>query len=317
MNVTQAEQKRLREITKISNVVRQKYKALKTLTSSNENALEELFKPVVTPLKQLVEVSKHEDAGKNPIKVEPVKNENSTAEENIDLGMQAIDSDDDDKNKKQPELTDDEDDEGTKSVDISQYNKSLPNEAEIVATLNSYLKQIKKKNNDEFDYTCGVRLLQSGYHIGDKLFDYQNGYIHIGQGKYKFKATPGLLELIFKVKPDSSLYTNTDLANYKELITRTHAHKKFYLKSTDYRTKDPKVINFIAKLFDLKIGKGLPKYMVAKYPKKSVDYIHYNDVNELVERLQLLMASKAAGNDSHSNEILSIIEELREEGIIY
>jgi len=40
-------------------------------------------------------------------------------------------------------------------------------------------------------------------------------------------------------------------------------------------------------------------------------------VNELVERLQLLLASRAAGNNNHTNEILSIKEELREAKIIY
>lgn len=315
MNVTEAEQKRLREITQISNVVRQKYKALKNFSSANENALEELFKPVVTPLKQLVDVSKNDGVEKHSIKVEPVKNEDIKNDVNNEL---EADMTNDDIDMIEPELTDDDDDnDGNNSVEKSLHNKSIYNDEEVVALLNQYLTQIKKKNNKEFDYACGVRILQSGYHIGDKTFDYQNGYIRIGGGKYKFKATPGLLELIFKAKPDSSMCTSSDIANYKAIILRTNAHRKYHLKTGDFKTKDPKFINFIAKLLGIKTGTGLPKYMVAKYPKKSVDYIHYDDVNELVERLQLLMASKAAGNDSHSNEILSIIEELREEGIIY
>jgi len=47
------------------------------------------------------------------------------------------------------------------------------------------------------------------------------------------------------------------------------------------------------------------------------NYVHWDNVNELVERLQLLMASRAAGNNNHTNEILSIIEELREAKIIH
>ncbi|KAF0719455.1 Integrase catalytic domain-containing protein [Aphis craccivora] len=38
--------------------------------------------------------------------------------------------------------------------------------------------------------------------------------------------------------------------------------------------------------------------------------VYWNDPNELVERLKLLLASKAAGNTGVSNEILSIFEEL-------
>lgn len=319
MNNIDAEQRRLKEITHISNIVRQKYKTLKDVTSANENALEELFKPVVTPLKQLVEVSKHEDTGKHPIKVEPVKNEVLKKDEQGD--MQTDDDDDkvtDDADEIQPEITDDDEDDvdmESTSVEKSLYNKTF-NEVEVSTLLNQYLKQIKKKNNKHFDYTCGVRNLQNGYFIGDKSFDYQNGYILIGN-KNKLKATPGLLELIFKAKPDKTKYTNSDITSYKAILTRTSAHKKHYFKNGEYRFKDPKVNNFIAGLFKIKKGKGLPKNMVAKYPKKSVDYIHYDDVNELVERLQLLMASQAAGNDSHSNEIISIIEELREQKIIY
>ncbi|CAG9137606.1 unnamed protein product, partial [Plutella xylostella] len=44
--------------------------------------------------------------------------------------------------------------------------------------------------------------------------------------------------------------------------------------------------------------------------------VYWDDPNELIERLQLLIASKDAGNTNHDNEILSIIEELKEAGII-
>ena len=44
--------------------------------------------------------------------------------------------------------------------------------------------------------------------------------------------------------------------------------------------------------------------------------VYWNDPNELVVRLRLLLASKEAGNTSVSNEILSIFEELLEAGLI-
>jgi len=40
-------------------------------------------------------------------------------------------------------------------------------------------------------------------------------------------------------------------------------------------------------------------------------------VNELVERLEILVASKGAVKTSHNNEIFSILVELREERIIF
>lgn len=47
-----------------------------------------------------------------------------------------------------------------------------------------------------------------------------------------------------------------------------------------------------------------------------IDYVHWNDPNELVDRLRLLDASRQAGNNAHDNEIMSIIEELCEAGFI-
>lgn len=48
----------------------------------------------------------------------------------------------------------------------------------------------------------------------------------------------------------------------------------------------------------------------------NISYSYWNDPNELVDRLRLLIASKTAGHSGHTNEIMSIIEELREAGII-
>jgi len=45
-------------------------------------------------------------------------------------------------------------------------------------------------------------------------------------------------------------------------------------------------------------------------------YIYWDNPNELCERLNLLVNSKIAGHTGHDAEIISIIEELREIGII-
>lgn len=62
-----------------------------------------------------------------------------------------------------------------------------------------------------------------------------------------------------------------------------------------------------------KNGKGL--HMI--YNQNPINYVHWDNPNELVERLKLLLASQAAGNNNHNNEIVSIIEELKEANIIY
>jgi len=47
----------------------------------------------------------------------------------------------------------------------------------------------------------------------------------------------------------------------------------------------------------------------------AIDYVHWDDPNELVDRLRLFDASHQAGNNVHDNEMLSI-EEFREVGLI-
>lgn len=59
-------------------------------------------------------------------------------------------------------------------------------------------------------------------------------------------------------------------------------------------------------------GKGL------LYTKSNVsrDISYWDNPNELCERLKLLIASTESGNNSHVNEILNIVEELREAKLI-
>lgn len=64
----------------------------------------------------------------------------------------------------------------------------------------------------------------------------------------------------------------------------------------------------------LKYGQALEKGFIPY--TENIAYEYYDDPNELCERLQLLIASKGAGNTNHDQEINSIIEELRESNII-
>lgn len=65
----------------------------------------------------------------------------------------------------------------------------------------------------------------------------------------------------------------------------------------------------------LRDGSGLLEEKFIPYTQ-NITYEYYDDPNELVDRLRLLMASKSAGNSNHAQEINSILEELRERKII-
>jgi len=47
-----------------------------------------------------------------------------------------------------------------------------------------------------------------------------------------------------------------------------------------------------------------------------VDYIHWYDPNEPVDRLRYLVAEQQAGHTCHSNKIVFIIKEIRESNYI-
>lgn len=64
------------------------------------------------------------------------------------------------------------------------------------------------------------------------------------------------------------------------------------------------------------MGKGIEAEFIPYRQNDRIVYTYFDDPNELCERLRLLVSSKAAGNTNHTQEINSIVEELRELGLI-
>jgi len=172
------------------------------------------------------------------------------------------------------------------------------------------------------DTVYGVRLDKDGMMLGNKKFDVDSSDNIIVDG-VRYAGTPGLYELIFKRLPDDFIYTEDDLQKYKSILLTTNAHRRNYTAQSRLRSnRGYKYRHVIAPLMSIestpkkmnKSGKGLPHAMILN--DNAIDYVHWDDPNELVDRLKLLDASRHAGNNAHDNEILSIIEELREAGLI-
>ena len=77
---------------------------------------------------------------------------------------------------------------------------------------------------------------------------------------------------------------------------------------TDRMSTD--MINFTSSP-EPKSGSGLYKDVLPQ-----TQLVYYDDPNELVTRLNLLTSSQSVGNTGVNNEIISILEELRERNII-
>ena len=157
-----------------------------------------------------------------------------------------------------------------------------------------------------------MRSLTSGLKIDDKSISFSDDTIRIGDKRYT--NTPGLIELLFKKKPEIYHIKESDTRNYQQIVRASNDHRKNYKFNSSLRKgTERKVVDYLYPLMEDKSGRGLFN-VVSNAP---IDYVHWDDPNELVDRLRLLLASRAAGSNSYVNEIFSIIEELREAEIIY
>ena len=300
------EQEMLRQIAKASDAIRRKHHMFKMGKEAAKSIFRETFKPIVTPLQKLADVT---DASIRESKIEKVEKE-----ENDSSFISAVDND--------------EEFDRT----LLQEDNAHDAQEEYEKLTNKFLKLLNKNRKQYLDMIYGVRKLPDGsLMIGNTPISFKGLHIKIGGQKDNLKTT-GLLELLFKQKPDETFISPSDLDNYKGILILTNAHKKNYSPTQPIQSSNTlKYTNIISKLFKnlspskrggglLKKNKkktdALPQFMVAQ--RNSIfDYVYWDDPNELVDRLRLLISSQAAGNLNHNNEIMSIIEELREAGIIY
>ena len=143
-----------------------------------------------------------------------------------------------------------------------------------------------------------------------------NGHIILGKKEVKFiennilidgtvyPSTSGLNQLLFLKNP--LIFTDSDLEVYKSILTQTSVH----LSTVGNKIKKggTKYSAIISKLF--------PSGGELSMKLQKNNLVYWDNPNELVDRLRLLLASKAAGNTSVSNEIISIFDELHEAGLI-
>lgn len=123
-----------------------------------------------------------------------------------------------------------------------------------------------------------------------------------------------MYDLLFRVRPDTRYQTESDLKCYKDILGKTSAHRINYDSRSKLRHSNTfKYLNIIRPMF-IKKGSGLFDSM--KVNDNKIDYRYWDNPDELVNRLRLLVSSKTAGHTGHDNEIISIIEELKEANLI-
>ena len=156
------------------------------------------------------------------------------------------------------------------------------------------------------DKTFGIRKEKGHHYIGNKHVIVDDNDIIISESGEKFKGTSGLWNLLMSKNPKN--FTDKDYDNYEDLMIMTNALHR----NNDENNPYPK-------------GSASTKWRKLLSPiwqKKKHGYtgegvvVIPSDPNALLERLELLLASQEAGHTGVRNELVSICDELKRQGVL-
>lgn len=288
-----------RQIVDAAEAVKKKVRRMRDYETENKQALESVFRPVTESLNFIANTNKHTDfVQSKEVEETKVPFKNDTLEK----GCSSNEGDSDAE-------------ENECDTDSEESYQSLEEEKQERDT-SSWSISAEALTHIPF----GVRVERGQLMLGSAFITISDDYITVAGRKYR--SSPGLKQLLLKKDVDLSLVTESDLQYYKMMLIATNAHRRDFDSNKPIKSnKGQKYMQVIKPLFKLPStiqnsqskGKGLP---LTKIWKKNVDFVYWDDPNELVDRLKLLIASRDAGNTGLDNEIISIIEELRESKLI-
>ena len=192
---------------------------------------------------------------------------------------------------------------------------------------------IESLTKDGIDRTYGIYAKDKRFYMGNKPITFEDNDIIINNTR--IKGTPGLWRLITERNiPDKTEFTPEELANYFIMM---HITKTIYVNNDPSKPKrggSSKKLKLI-KPFVLLIEENKQeefKDKINKYfneteektdeedPQPSTSgtglTILPSDPNALIDRFDLLFSSQNAGHTGVRNEIISILDELKKQGVI-
>ena len=172
----------------------------------------------------------------------------------------------------------------------------------------------KPFTRDGVDLNFGIYDKGSKFYIGDKPIVIEDNNI-IVSGK-EYSGTPGLWELILSKKPKK--FNDEDFKKCKDLLMQTNA---IYYENNPNQNRakgnyqGSKWSNIVKLIWDDIIAEK--HFSEGKKGKKGSGVIVISsDPNALLERLDLLLSSQEAGHTGVGNELVSICDELKRQGVI-
>ena len=175
------------------------------------------------------------------------------------------------------------------------------------------------------DKSFGLTVKKNRFHIGDKPITIKDNNIIIEGVEYE--GTPGLWELIMSQEPQ--YFTEKDFINYGDLLTQTNTiyHNNNPNQNKPKSSKSYKWGKIIKPIWeDIKKRKHLKTIEEDEDEEDEEDpqpstsgtglTILPSDPNALIDRFDLLFSSQNAGHTGVRNEIISILDELKRQGVI-
>ena len=180
--------------------------------------------------------------------------------------------------------------------------------------VNALLQAFTKKN---IDLAFGLYAQEGKFKIGNKEVNIEDNDINIDD--IIFEGTPGFWELITSKNPEN--YTEEDLNKYRQLLLLTNAVYRDNNPDNNNpkSSKSPKWKNIIKPIWEqIKKQKEEEEYEEAPFtPTKGTGLkILSSDPNALIDRFDLLFSSQKAGHTGVRNEIVSILDELKRQGVL-
>ena len=164
-------------------------------------------------------------------------------------------------------------------------------------------------NKPDTDKTFGVRKIGKHHYIGNKHVIIKDDDIIIKEGGDRFLGTAGLWGLITSKDPDKDSidWDKMDIKDFVRLMIKTNAlHQNNNLKNPNPKSsKGNKWKNILGPIWHNR----------EKYDRKGI-VIMPSDPNALLERLDLLLASQEAGHTGVGNELVSICDKLKRQGVL-
>ena len=158
------------------------------------------------------------------------------------------------------------------------------------------------------DKKFGIRKEKGHHYIGKTHVIIKDNDIVIPETGERLEGTTGLWELIMSKNPKN--FTEMDYDNYRYLITTS----KVLHRGNNPKNPYPKASGSFKWVYLLRpIWFGIE-------PKKGHEgkgvVVIPSDPNALLERLDLLLASQKAGHTGVRNELVSICDELKRQGVL-